>query len=218
VRRTIQRTCIAHDARSIHTTESDVIYTHSYVHADIPNTNTLHVYLPTFIPVYNAIVRTCPTTTHSYVLHSLECLECRVVGKCCSNVLRSLIAYGVHLKAVHTCVCEKNDTAHVLRSRCTIPYIQPRARSYTPMRTCMPTYQIQTRVHNLHVFLPTFTRVHNTIVHISCTKMPHYYALMRAGYVLHSLECLERGVVGKCCSNVLRSLRAYGVALKAVHT
>jgi hypothetical protein len=53
-----------------------------------------------------------------YVLHSLECLECGVMGKCCSNVLRSLIAYGVPLKAIRTCVCEKNDTAHVRRSRC----------------------------------------------------------------------------------------------------
>jgi hypothetical protein len=41
---------------------------------------------------------------------------------------------------------------------------------------------------------------------------------MRAGYVLHSLECLESGVVGKCCSNVLCCLRAYGLPLKAVRT
>jgi hypothetical protein len=39
---------------------------------------------------------------------------------------------------------------------------------------------------------------------------------MRAGYVLHSLECLECGVVGKCCSNVLRSLRVYGARPNAV--
>jgi hypothetical protein len=51
----------------------------------------------------------------------------------------------------------------------------------------------------------------NYMDRISCTSVPHYYVLMRAGYVLHSLEYLERGVVGKCCSNVLRSLRAYGV-------
>jgi hypothetical protein len=44
------------------------------------------------------------------------------------------------------------------------------------------------------------------------------YALMRAGYVLPSLEGLECGVMGKCCSNVLRSLRAYEVPLKAVRT
>jgi hypothetical protein len=134
-----------------------------------------------------------------YVLHSLECLECGVVGKCCSNVLRCLRAYGVGLKAVRTCVCEKIDTSHVRSSRCMALYIHPSATSCTPMYTCMPTYQIQTRAR-----IPTFIPVHN--------------AIMRAGYVLHSLECLERGVVGKCCSNVLRSLRAYGVGLKAVRT
>jgi hypothetical protein len=43
----------------IHTTESEVIYTHAYVYTDMPNTtrvHALHVYLPTFIPVHNAIV------------------------------------------------------------------------------------------------------------------------------------------------------------------
>jgi hypothetical protein len=40
VRRRIQRTCVAHDARSHTNTECEVIYTHTYVHADIPNTNT----------------------------------------------------------------------------------------------------------------------------------------------------------------------------------
>jgi hypothetical protein len=101
-----------------------------------------------------------------YVLHSLECLERGVVGKCCSNVLRSLIAYGVKSKTVRRCVCEKSDTAHVRRSRCTLPYIQPRARSYTPMHMCMLTYQIETRVHALHVYLPTYLPVHNAIVYI----------------------------------------------------
>jgi hypothetical protein len=89
-------------------------------------------------------------------------------SKCCSNVLQPLIAYGVPVKAVRTCVCEENDTAHV---RSAIPYIP-------------------------------------------CTNVSHYYAVMRAGDVLHSLECLECGVVGKCCSYELRS----GVAVKAVRT
>jgi hypothetical protein len=132
------------------------------MHADIPNTNT-RAYLarvPIVIPVHNAIVYIpCTSVPHycaimraDYVLHSPECLERRVVGKCCSNVLRSPRAYGVDLKAVRTCVCEKDNTAHVRSSRCAIPYIQPRARSYTCMHTCMPTYQIQTRVHALHVY------------------------------------------------------------------
>jgi hypothetical protein len=147
VRRTIQRTCVAHDARS-HTynrVQGPIYLIQTHVHA-------LHVYLPSFqcttqysIPCtivfhYYAFMRTI------HVLHSLECLERRVVGKCCSNVLRSRRAYGVPLKAVRTCVCKKNDTAHVHSSRCAIPYIQPRARTYTPMHTCMP----------LHVFFPTF--------------------------------------------------------------
>jgi hypothetical protein len=55
-----------------------------------------------------------------YVLHLLECLERGVVGKCSSNVLRSLRAYGVAPKAVRICVCEKSDTAHVRSSRCSI--------------------------------------------------------------------------------------------------
>jgi hypothetical protein len=35
-------------------------------------------------------------------MHSLECLECRVVGKCCSNVLCSLRVWSrlyAHVKA-----------------------------------------------------------------------------------------------------------------------
>jgi hypothetical protein len=50
-------------------------------------------------------------------------------------------------------VCAKSDTAHVRSSRCAIPYAQPGASSYTLMHTCMSTYQIQTRVHSLHVYL-----------------------------------------------------------------
>jgi hypothetical protein len=130
----------------MHTTECEVIYTHAYVHADIPNTNTR---------IVHTMHKRVPLMRAGYVLYSPERLECGVVGKCCSNVLRSFIAYGVPLKAVRTCVCEKNDTAHVHSSRCAIPYIQRSARSYTPVHTCMPTYQIQTRVYALHVYLPS---------------------------------------------------------------
>jgi hypothetical protein len=149
----------------IHTTECEVIYTHAYVHADIPNTNrrACLARMPTFIPVHNAIVYTMHERAPILRVHasrlctdSLECLERRVVGKCCSNVLRSLRAYGVAVKAVRTCVCEMNDEVHVHSSRCAIPYIQPRAMSYTPMHTCMPTYLIQTDVHALHVCRPSF--------------------------------------------------------------
>jgi ferredoxin-like protein FixX len=81
--------------------------------------------------------------------------------------------------------------------------------SYTLMHTCMPTYQMQTRVHATYVHS---SAQRNSIYHAQT------YTLMRASYVLHSLECLECGVVDQCCSNVLRSLRAYGVVNKAVRT
>jgi hypothetical protein len=153
-----------------------------------------------------------------YVPHSHECLERGVMCKCCSNVLRSLHAYGVVLKAVRTYVCvrraiQRTCVAHDVRSH---TYNRERGQIHPCIRTCMPTHQIQTSVHALHVYLPSFQCT--TQKHIPCTNMPHYYALMRTGYVLHSLECLERVVMGKCCSNVLRSLRTDGVPLKSVRT
>jgi hypothetical protein len=63
-------------------------------------------------------------------MYSLECLERGVVGKCCSNVLRSLRADGVVPNAVRTCVCERNNTAHVRSSRCAIPYTTQRKVIY----------------------------------------------------------------------------------------
>jgi hypothetical protein len=64
----------------------------------------------------------------------------------------------------------------------------------------------------------TYVYLHSSaaIVHSMHKRAP--LLRMRAGYVLHSHECLERGVVGQCCSNVLRSLCTYGVAPKAVRT
>jgi hypothetical protein len=169
---TIQHTCVAHDARS-HTCNRVRGHIHpcirvcrhtKYKYACMPCTYTYLHSSAQCKSIYHAHTR--PTTTHSceagYVLHSLECLERRAVGKCCSNVLRSLRAYGVYLKAARTCVCEYNDTAHVRSSRCAIPYTQPSARSYTLM-------------HMLHVDIPntntracltrilTFIPVHNTI-------------------------------------------------------
>jgi hypothetical protein len=135
VRRPIQRTYVAHDARS---NTHNRVHTHAYVHADIPNTNTrvCLARIPTFIPVHNAIVYTMHKHAHfyafaraGYVLHSREYLECGVVGKCCSNALRSLLVYVVVPKPVRTCVCAKIDTVHVRSARCAIPYIQPSTRS-----------------------------------------------------------------------------------------
>jgi hypothetical protein len=135
------------------------------------------------MPHYYAFMRA------GYVLDSLECLKRGVVGKCCSNVLRSLRAYGVVVKAVHACVCEKSGTAYARSSRCAIPYIQPSARSYTPTHTCMPTYQIQTRPHALHVWLPTFIPVHNAIAYTVHKHAP----LLRthASRLCIVLECLS---------------------------
>jgi hypothetical protein len=80
------------------------------------------------MPHYYALMRA------GYVLHSLECLECRVVGKCCSNVLRSLDAYAIRTKPVRTRAREKTDAAHARSSRYVIPFTQPSGRSYTPMK------------------------------------------------------------------------------------
>jgi hypothetical protein len=120
-----------------------------------------------------------------YALHSRECLECRVLGKCCSNVLRSLNAYAVYPKAVRTCVCEKCDTAHVRGSRCAIPYIQPSTRSYTPTHTSTPTYLIQTHVHAFHAYLPSFSAQRNSIYHArTCPTTTH--SCEQAMYCTHS--------------------------------
>jgi hypothetical protein len=106
--------------------------------------------------------------------------------------LSSLIADGVSLR-LYVLRCEEK-AAHVRSLRCAIPYTQPSA---THAHACRHT-------NYKYACMPcTFIPVVYT--------MPHTYALMRVGYVLHSLECLERRVVGKC-----RSLRAYGVGHKAV--
>jgi hypothetical protein len=62
------------------------------------------------------------------------------VGKCCSNVLRSLRAYGFCPKPVRACVCEKNDTAHVRSSPCAISYTQTECEvMHTSMQTTRST-------------------------------------------------------------------------------
>jgi hypothetical protein len=106
------------------------------------------------MPHYYALMRA------GYVLHLLECLECGVVSKCCSNVLRSLRAYGVVHKAVRTCICEKSDRVHVHSSRCAIPYIQPSARSYTPMHTSIRACR---HTKYKHACMPcTYTYLHSS--------------------------------------------------------
>jgi hypothetical protein len=117
--RTIQRTCVAHDARS-HTYNRERGHIHQCIRA-CRHTKYEHAFMPctytAIIPVHNAIVHTMHERAPLLRTHAnkdlLECLECGVVGKCCSNVLRSLRAYGVLAKPVCTYVCEKNNTAHV---------------------------------------------------------------------------------------------------------
>jgi hypothetical protein len=108
--------------------------------------------------IYHAQTR--PTTTHSYE-QAMYCTHTSVwsvelwasaAAMCCAPSSPMPLCPMLY---AHVCV-RKTDTTHVRRSRCAIPYTQPRARSYTPMHTCMPIYQIQTRVHALHVYLPSF--------------------------------------------------------------
>jgi hypothetical protein len=73
-------------------------------------------------------------------------------------------------------------------------YTQAGARPHTSTRTCLLTYEIQTREYSFHVHSNAHT---------------HHYPLMQACRAPLSLERLEWGVVAKCYSNVLRSLRAY---------
>jgi hypothetical protein len=127
--RTRQHMYVAHDAR--HYTQPSATDAHAYIHAG----QTRLARTPTFIPVYNGILHKRAPLLHTHAsrlcLHSLECLECGVVGKCCRNVLHSLLTYGVSPKAVRIRTCD-NCTAHVRCSRCAIPYTQPSAISYTP--------------------------------------------------------------------------------------
>jgi hypothetical protein len=70
------------------------------------------------------------------------------VGKCCSNVLRSLIAYVVVDKTIRTRMCEKTDTAaHDARSTSTRSYI----RMHDIPNTNTRTYHTQTRSTTRHL-------------------------------------------------------------------
>jgi hypothetical protein len=62
----------------IHTFESEVIYIHAYVHADIPNTNTRAclVRIPTFITVHNAIVYTMHKRAPLLRTHASKAMYC----------------------------------------------------------------------------------------------------------------------------------------------
>jgi hypothetical protein len=163
------------------------------------------------------------------VLHSLECLQCGVVGKCRSKVLRSLRAYEIEPKAVRTCICEKSDKAHVRSSRCAIPYTQPSARSYTRMRTFMHTGIPNTNTRACVARIPTFIPVHNAIVYIMhkrapllrthasrlCTALTLVFAVWSYGQVLQQCAALPprlwssyQGCTHICMSGERYSTRA----------
>jgi hypothetical protein len=117
------------------------------------------------MPHYYALMRA------GYALHSLECLECGAVGKYCSNVLRSLRAYGVVVKAIRTCVCEKTDTAHVHSSRCAIPYI-PSESEVIYVHAYVHADIPNTNTRACLARIPTFIPVHNAIVYTMHKRAP----------------------------------------------
>jgi hypothetical protein len=127
---------------------------HTYVHTDIPNTNTRACLarIPSFIPAHNAIVHTA-TTTHSYEqamyctylsVWSVE-LWASAAAMCCAPFAR--ISFSSRLC---THVCKK----HVSSLRCAIPYTHNHGRGYTHL--CIRVRLVRT---------PTFIPVHNAIVY-----------------------------------------------------
>jgi IS5 family transposase len=100
------------------------------------------------------------------------------VGKCCSNVLRSLRAYVVPRKAVRTHVCVKRTIQRtcVARDVRSHTYNRERGHIHPCIRACRHTkYK--------HACMPcTYTYFHS-----SAQPNSIYHALIRAGYVLHSL-------------------------------
>jgi hypothetical protein len=117
--------------------------TYIYLHSGAQRNSTYHA-------------QTCPTTMYSceqamYYTHlsvwSVE-LWASAAAMCCApsspmELSPRLYAHMCVRRAIqHTCV------AHDARSR-----THNRER---PMHTCIPKYQIQTRVHALHVYLPSF--------------------------------------------------------------
>jgi hypothetical protein len=134
-----------------------------------------------------------------YVLYSQECLERRVVGKCCSNVLCSLHAYGVPPKAVRTCVCVRRTIqgtciAHDTRSH---TYNRVRRNIHPCIRAYMPTYRIQTRVHAF--LIP----VHNAIVYTM-----HKHASLLRTHASRLCAALTRVFGASCCGQMLQQCAA----------
>jgi hypothetical protein len=150
VKRAIQRTFVAHDARS-HTYNRERGHIHPYVYADISNTNTRACLacIPTFIPVHNAIVHIMHTTAHSceqamYCTHmsvwSVE-LWASAAAMCCapSSPMECSSRLFAH-------VCEKSDTAHV----------RERGHIHPCIHACPHTKYKQACMPCTCTYLPTF--------------------------------------------------------------
>jgi hypothetical protein len=143
-----------------------------------------------------------------YVLHSLECLEC---GKCCSNVLRSLRAYGVVPKAVRTCMCEKTIQrtciAHDARFH---TYNRVRGHIHRCIRACR-------HIKYKHACMPgTYTYLHSSAqrnvyttllcTHTSrlCTALTRVFGAWSCGQVLQQCVALPPclWISSKACTHM----------------
>jgi hypothetical protein len=111
--------------------------------------------IPTFIPVHNAIVYIMHKRAPLLRTHASRLCTALTqgLGVCsCGQVLQQCAALPFCLwSSMQGCthMCVRRPIQHVRSSRCATPYIQRRARSYTCTDTCMPTYEIQTRMHDL---------------------------------------------------------------------
>jgi hypothetical protein len=158
----------------IHTTECEVIYTHAYVHANIPNTNTRAslAHIPTFIPVHSAIVHTMHKRAPLIRTHASK------QAMCCTHVS----VWSVELWASAAAMCCAPSTpvpfssrlyAHVyVRKPIQRTCVAHDARSHKHNRVrghihpCIRArryakYKPRTCLARIPIFIP----VHNEIVH-----------------------------------------------------
>jgi hypothetical protein len=155
----------------------------------------LHVYLPIYLhssaqrnSTYHA--QTCPTTTHSceqamYCTHSSAWsveLWASAAAMCCAP--SSPMEFPRRLYA-HVCVrntIQRTCADHDVRSH---SHNRERGHIHPCICVCRHTKYKHVCMSCTYTYLPSLQCT--TQQYISCTNMPHYYALMRAGYVLHSL-------------------------------
>jgi hypothetical protein len=126
-------------------------------------THDLHVSLPSFHPQHNSTyhAQTCRTTTYSYEqamycthvsVWSVE-LRTSATAMCCAPSAPMELSSRLY---AHVCVrstIQRTCVAHDARSH---THNRVRDHIHLCMRACVPTYQIQTRMHALHVYLSSF--------------------------------------------------------------